>query len=74
MASETKLKSGALGIVGVAAMGAVLMSPALGIYESYIWWGTAVVFFALIWMLLGVFYLLALKNTLRDYLKDKQFI
>jgi hypothetical protein len=74
MATVTKLKTGALGIVGVAALGAVMMSPALGIYESYIWWGTTVVFFALIWMLLGVFYLLALKNTLRDYLKDKQFI
>jgi len=35
MATETKLKSGALGIVGVAAMGAVMMSPALGIYGNF---------------------------------------
>jgi amino acid transporter len=35
MAAETKLKTGVLGIVGVAAMGAVMMSPALGIYGNF---------------------------------------
>jgi len=35
MASEIKLKKGALGIIGVAAMGAVMMSPALGIYGNF---------------------------------------
>jgi hypothetical protein len=35
MATETKLKAGVLGIVGVAVMGAVMMSPALGIYGNF---------------------------------------
>ncbi|RPI03363.1 MAG: APC family permease [Calditrichaeota bacterium] len=35
MASQTLLKSGALGTVGVAVMGAVMMSPALGIYGNF---------------------------------------
>jgi amino acid transporter len=35
MLAETKLKKNALGIVGVAAMGAVMMSPALGIYGNF---------------------------------------
>lgn len=35
MAKETKLKSGVLGVLGVASMGAVMMSPALGIYGNF---------------------------------------
>lgn len=35
MEEETKLKSDALSIVGAAAMGAVMMSPALGIYGNF---------------------------------------
>jgi amino acid transporter len=35
MTTETQLKTGALGILGVAAMGAVMMSPALGIYGNF---------------------------------------
>jgi amino acid transporter len=34
MSSETKLKKGALGIMGVAAMGVVMMSPALAIFGN----------------------------------------
>jgi len=35
MANDKKLKPNALGILGVAAMGAVMMSPALGIYGNF---------------------------------------
>jgi len=35
MAKETKLKGGVLGVLGVASMGAVMMSPALGIYGNF---------------------------------------
>lgn len=33
--NEVKLKGGALGIIGAATMGAVMMSPALGIYGNF---------------------------------------
>lgn len=35
MAAETKLKSGAVTMLGAATLGAVMMAPALGIYGNY---------------------------------------